>query len=92
MNPMLYILTLTGRPEKVFSVNGVDDVQVVPMFVEEEDAERYVFLVDEVNDPAIPDLDVVEVDGAAIMAACASQNTEFIVFQKDDLIIPPRVL
>ena len=88
----VYILTLTGKPEKVFSVTGPNNEQVVPMFEAEEDAERYVFLVDEVSDPSIPELDVVEVEGDAIMSACASQNTDFVVFQKDDLIIPPRAL
>ena len=46
----MYILTLTGQPEQVFSLNN-DDIQVVPMFEEEEDAERYVYLVDELADP-----------------------------------------
>ena len=40
----VYILTLTGKPEKVFSVTGPNNEQVVPMFEAEEDAERYVYL------------------------------------------------
>tara|TARA_Y100001970_G_scaffold240868_1_gene303949 strand:+ start:765 stop:1031 length:267 start_codon:yes stop_codon:yes gene_type:complete len=88
----MFILCLTGKPEKVFSVLGPDNFQVIPMFVDEEDAERYAYLVDEVNDFDLPELDVNEVDGESIMAACASQNTEFVVYDKDDLIIPPRIL
>ena len=71
---------------------GPDDFQVIPMFVDEEDAERYAFLIDEINELNLPELDVNEVDGESIMAACASQNTEFVVYDKDDLIIPPRIL
>ncbi len=87
----MYILTLTGQPEQVFSLNN-DDIQVVPMFEEEEDAERYVYLVDELADPMAPELDVIEIDGDAIITACESQGHEYVVFSKDDLIIPPRVL
>ncbi len=71
---------------------GPDDFQVIPMFVDEEDAERYAFLIDEINELGLPELDVMDVDGETIMAACASQNTEFVVYEKDDLIIPPRIL
>ncbi len=70
----MYILTLTGQPEQVFSLNNIDDIQVVPMFEEEEDAERYVYLVDELADPMAPELDVVEIDGDAIITVCESQG------------------
>ena len=88
----MFILCLTGKPEKVFSVMGPDNGQVVPMFVDEEDAERYAFMVDELNELDLPELDVVDVDSEAIMAACTHQQTEFFVYDKDDLIIPPRVI
>ncbi|BCU94241.1 MAG: hypothetical protein CM15mV4_2060 [Caudoviricetes sp.] len=47
----MYILTLTGKPEQVFSLANLSDRQVVPMFEQEEDAERYVYLIDECTDP-----------------------------------------
>ena len=88
----MFILTLAGQPQQVFSVTGPDDEQVVPMFEAEEDAERYVYLVDELNDPSTPELDVQEVEGSAIMKACDHQETNYVVYSKDDLIIPPRIL
>ena len=88
----MFILCLTGKPEKIFSVMGPDEDQVVPMFTEEEDAERYAFMIDELNELNLPELDVAEVDSDAIMAACAHQQTQFVVYEKDDLIIPPRIL
>jgi len=88
----MFILTLSGQPQQVFSVTGEDMEQVVPMFEAEEDAERYVYLVDELNDPMTPELDVEEVDGDAIMKACDFQETNYVVFSKNDLIIPPRIL
>ena len=50
------------------------------------------FLVDELNELDLPELDVMDVDADAIMAACAHQQTQFVVYEKDDLIIPPRIL
>jgi len=88
----MYILTITGKPESVFSLTNIQDNQVVPMFEQEEDAERYVYLIDELEDPMAPELDVVEIDGDAIITACESQGHAYVVFSKDDLIIPPRVI
>lgn len=88
----MYILTLTGRPEQVFSLSGSDNQQVVPMFLNLEDAERYVYLIDELNDPMAPELDVVEVEDDAIMEACENHGHEYVVFDEDDLLIPPRSL
>ena len=63
----MYILTLTGKPEQVFSLANLSDRQVVPMFEQEEDAERYVYLIDECTDPMAPELDVIEIEKDAII-------------------------
>lgn len=88
----MFILTLTGRPEHVFSLSGANDEQVVPMFLHFEDAERYVYLIDELRDPMAPELDVVEVEDDAIIEACESHGHPYVVFDEDDLLIPPRSL
>jgi len=88
----MFILTLTGRPEQVFSLTGADDEQVVPMFLHQEDAERYVYLIDETRNPMAPELDVVEVEDDAIIEACESHGHNYVVFDEDDLLIPPRSL
>lgn len=88
----MFILTLTGKPEQVFSLTGTDEEQVVPMFLHSEDAERYVYLIDELRDPMAPELDVVEVEDDAIIGACESHGHPYVVFDEDDLLIPPRSL
>jgi hypothetical protein len=88
----MFILTLTGKPEQVFSLTGTDEEQVVPMFLNFEDAERYVYLIDELRDPMAPELDVVEVEDDAIIGACESHGHPYVVFDEDDLLIPPRSL
>ena len=49
-------------------------------------------MIDELNALDLPELDVIDVDSDAIMAACTHQQTQFVVYDKDDLIIPPRIL
>jgi hypothetical protein len=88
----MYILTLTGKPDHVFTLTGADYEQVVPMFSDIEDAERYVYLIDESRDPMAPELDVVEVPGDDIIEACESHGHNYVVFDEDDLLIPPRNL
>ena len=88
----MYILTLTGKPEQVFSLANLSDRQVVPMFEQEEDAERYVYLIDESTDPIAPELDVIEIEKDAIIKACKSMGHDYVVYSEDDLIIPPRII
>ena len=88
----MYILTLTGKPEQVFSLANLSDRQVVPMFEQEEDAERYVYLIDECTDPMAPELDVIEIEKDAILKACKSLGHDYVVYSEDDLIIPPLSL
>ena len=85
----MFILTLSGQPEQVFSLTGPDEEQIVPMFENGDDVERYVFLIDELRDPMAPELDVVEVEGDAIIGACESHGHSYVVFSENDLIIPP---
>ena len=74
----MYILTLTGKPEQVFSLANLSDRQVVPMFEQEEDAERYVYLIDECTDPMAPELDVIEIEKDAIIKACKSMGHDYV--------------
>ena len=88
----MYILTLTGKPAQVFSLANTAERQVVPMFEQEEDAERYVYLIDECTDPMAPELDVIEIEKDAIIKACKSKGHDYVVYSEDDLIIPPLSL
>ena len=74
------------------SLANLSDRQVVPMFEQEEDAERYVYLIDECTDPMAPELDVIEIEKDAIIKACKSMGHDYVVYSEDDLIIPPLSL
>ena len=48
----MFIVTLENKPEGVFSVYDDSDNRVVPIFQDEDDAERYLSMLD--DDSAYP--------------------------------------
>lgn len=82
----MYLLTLKNKPEGVFSVlNDMGD-HIIPMFENEDDAERY-FIMIEAED--YPDMQVVEVDDEVILEACEERDQKYAIITGDDLLIPP---
>ena len=83
----MYIITLQDQPSGIYSVFNDKDDRIVPLFVEQDDALRYLFQLEE--DEETPDLEVVEVEDELIITACRSQGQKYSVITADDLIIPP---
>ncbi len=86
----MFIITLRDQPSGIYSVFNEKEDRIIPIFVEEDDALRYLFHLEEDDDT--PDLEVVEVDHDAIVLACRSQGQKFSVITADDFIIPPADL
>ncbi len=38
----MFVITLKGHPQGIYSVFDAKDQRIVPLFVEEDDADRYV--------------------------------------------------
>ena len=83
----MYIITLQDQPSGIYSVFNDKEDRIVPLFVEQDDALRYLFQLEE--DEETPDLEVVEVEDELIITACRSQGQKYSVITADDLIIPP---
>ena len=83
----MFIITLKDHPQGIYSVFDSKDERIVPIFTEEDDADRYVMQleVDEEN----PDLQVLECKPDEIINACRSQGQKFSIITPDDFIIPP---
>ena len=85
----MYILTLHGQETGVFSlVNDVGE-QVIPLFQEYDDAERYNILMHDLTEKKIP-LDITEVDEEVIVTACEDRDQKYAIITSDDLLIPPE--
>ncbi len=88
MTDATYILTLTEHPEGVFSlVDSISGDQIIPIFENQDDAERYALQL--IDDEEGPELQLVEIEKEVIIAACEQRNHRYAIITVDDFIIPP---
>jgi len=83
----LYIITLKDHPEGVYSVFNDQEERVIPIFEQEDDAERYVCMMEE--DDENPPLQVLELDSDVIIEACEMRGQRYSIITADDFLIPP---
>ena len=83
----MYVITLQDEPSGIYSVFNDSQDRIIPLFEQEDDALRYLFLLEEINDN--PDLEILEVEPDLIITACRSQGQKYSIITADDLIIPP---
>ena len=83
----MYVITLKDNPQGIYSVFDSQEQRIVPIFVEEDDADRYVMALE--DDDENPELEVVEPEPDQIIHACRSQGQRFSIITPDDFIIPP---
>ena len=83
----MYVITLKDNPQGIYSVFDSQEQRIVPIFVEADDADRYVMALE--DDDENPELEVVETEPDQIIHACRSQGQRFSIITPDDFIIPP---
>ena len=72
-----------------FAVVDANDDQVLFLFEEEDDAERYLMLLHE-NNEKHKKLSVVEVEDELALKACEAYNYKYAVIGPEDIVIPPN--
>ena len=82
-----YILTLKNRTDGVYSLLNDHGEQVIPIFEEQDDANRYHRQLEEVFSKH--PLEVVEIDLNDIVNACEERDQKYAIITEDDFIIPP---
>ena len=83
----MYVITLKDNPQGIYSVFDSEDQRIVPLFVEIDDADRYVMTLEE--DSENPELEVLECQPDQIINACRAQGQRFSIITGDTLIVPP---
>ena len=84
----MFILTVKGyEDEGAFAIEDDNGERVLLMFEEEDDADRYVGLM-EVDD--FPEMNIIEVDDADAIKACQVHNYVYNVITPEDIIVPPK--
>lgn len=85
----MYVLALKGREDEgLYSVDSEDGDRVLYIFREEDDAQRFVGLLEADN---FPELRVIEVDEEATVAICEANSYTYVIIEPDDLIVPPNL-
>lgn len=87
----MYLITLEEHTDGVYSVIDEEGDHVIYFFREEEDAERYLGLL-EANDEdeSLPPLITHEIDIRAAIGMCELRGMKYLIVEPDDIIIPPR--
>lgn len=84
----MYIITISGNiSEGAFSIKNDEGNQVLCIFEEHDDAERYVMHLNETG--KFPKMEYYEVDKDIIIEACELHGYEYVIISKDDIVIPP---
>jgi len=85
---MMYVLALKGKEkEGLYSVDNEDGNKVLYIFREEDDAERYVGLLEA---DGFPRLSVIQVPEEVTIGICESNNYTYVIIEENDLVIPPN--
>jgi|TARA_A100001391_G_scaffold66543_2_gene42218 hypothetical protein len=85
----VYLLAVKGREnEAAYAVPNSFGEKVLYLFEEEDDAERYVMMLEE--NSGYPEMNIIEVDDDAAVHVCESQGYQYAVITADDIVIPPE--
>ena len=84
----MFILTIEGKEkEGAYAVADKGGGQILYLFEEEDDADRYAMMLE---DDGYPDMNVVEVDEELMIKTCHIHGHEYAVITKNDIVIPPE--
>ena len=85
----MYVLTLEDHAEGVYSVYDEQKNRVIPIFQIEDDADRYLTMLEDRDYPAMT---VVEMEEHVIIGACQDRGQWFFIITPDDFLLPPKDL
>ena len=83
----MFVLTIENHPEGVYSVFDESENRVIPIFLANDDAERYLMMMQSEED--YPPMQVVEMEDHVIIGACQDRGQRFSIITPDDFIVPP---
>ena len=84
----MFILTVEGKEkEGAYAVASRTGGQILYLFEEEDDADRYAMMLE---DDGYPDMNVVEVDEELMIKTCHIHGHEYAVITKNDIVKPPE--
>jgi hypothetical protein len=84
----MFILAISGQEDEgAYAVLDGDGEKTLYFFEEEDDAQRYVGLL-EAED--YPEMSIVEVDPELALKACDHYDYRYVIITSNDFVVPPR--
>ena len=84
----MFILTLKDKKEQgAYAVQDGSGNNVLFLFEEEDDAERYAMMLHEQDDK---EMDLVEVEDELALRTCKMYNYRYSIITPNDIVIPPK--
>ena len=85
----MFILTIAGKErEGAYSVEDEHGDQILYLFEEEDDAERYVMMLEEQD---YPEMNILEVEDGLMIKTCETHGYNYTIITSDGIVIPPIV-
>ena len=85
----MFILTVMGKEyEGAYSVRDASGNQLLYLFEEEDDAERYAMMLEEQE---YPEIKIMEVDGDLMVKTCQLHGYRYTIITSNDIVIPPEL-
>ena len=86
----MYLLTLRDKKDEgAYAVDDGYGDKVLFLFEQEDDAERYVMML-ELEKDGDKEMDVIEVDDDLAIKTCRMHNYKYAVITPNDIVIPPK--
>ena len=83
---MMFILTMDGKEKAgAYAVEDKRGGQILYIFEEEDDADRYAMMLEGSGEPIMK---VIHVADRVAIAACEKTGTRYTIIGKDDFVIP----
>ena len=84
----MYIITIDGREEEgAYSVTNDEGSQVLYIFEEEDDAERYAMMLEE---DGHPEMHLIEIEDDVMLQTCNLNDYKYTIITSNDIVIPPN--
>ena len=87
---MMFILTVAGKErEGAYSVQDAYGNQILYLFEQEDDAERYAMMLEDEQD--YPEMHILEVEPDLMIKTCQLHGYNYTVITPNDIVIPPLI-
>ena len=83
----MFLLTVAGKETNgAYSATDEDGDQILYLFEQEDDATRFVLMLEDKN---YPEMTIMEVEDEIMIKTCEVHGYNYTVITPDDIVIPP---